>query len=506
MPQKKHFVDYEPVTRSAMPETVDGADRDGWSEVSWSESDSVSSGIGATGSQGEMSASPAAVKAAKNGPTRNQVLKRGHGLSFAGLFLFTVVVYFRPYELFSWLSWATSMAFVIAMLTLIVYVPTQLGLEGNITYRPREVNLALLLLLMAALSVPLSFDRTIAWNAFAEFLKVIVMFIVMVNVVRTEKRLRVMILLALITSCILAAAAVNDYRLGNFMKDLSHNRIRGFIGNLFDNPNDLALHLVTMIPLAVGLLLGARAGLKKLFFAGCTLLIGAGVVATFSRGGFVGLVCVGAVLAWRLSKSNKFLIAAGLPTALVLFVVLAPSGYGTRLATTADESGVARRQELKRSLFVAVHHPLLGIGMNNYPLYSNINRATHNAYTQVASEIGFPAMALYILFLIAPLKGLRRIIRKTSEVRRSSRFYYLAVGLEASLVGYMVCSFFLSVAYLWYLYYLAGYAICYRRLYEASQIEESGQATLRKGTAEEKPSNPNRVPQLESVPTFSLNQ
>src|SRR3989454_6887968 len=168
MPQKKHFVDYEPVTRSAMPETVDGADRDGWSEVSRSESDSVSSGIGATGSQGEMSASPAAVKAAKNGPTRNQVLKRGHGLSFAGLFLFTVVVYFRPYELFSWLSWASSMAFVIAVLTLIVYVPTQMGLEGTLTARPREINLVLLLLVTAMLSIPLAQDKAEAFYGFNE--------------------------------------------------------------------------------------------------------------------------------------------------------------------------------------------------------------------------------------------------------------------------------------------------------------------------------------------------
>ena len=505
MPQKKHFVDYEPVTRSAMPKTVDGADRGGWSGVSGSESNSVSSGIGATGSQGERSASPAAVKAAKNEPTRNQMLKRGHGLSFAGLFLFTVVVYFRPYELFSWLSWATSMAFVIAMLTLVVYVPTQLGMEGNITYRPRDVNLVLLLLLMAALSVPLSFDRTIAWNAFTEYLKVVVMFIVMVNVVRTEKRLKAILLLALITSCVISAAAVNDFRMGIFLRDLARNRIKGSGGNLFDNPNDLALHLVTMVPLAFGMLLGSRGGLKKLFFAGSAVLIIAGVVATFSRGGFVGLVCVGAVLAWRLSKSNKFLIAAGLPITLLLFLLLAPGGYTSRITSTSDDSGMARREELKRSLFVAIHHPLFGVGMNNYILYSDVNHATHNAYTEVASEMGFPAMVIYILFMITPLKGVRRISRETSATRRRSQYYYLAVGLEASLIGYMVCSFFLSVAYLWYVYYLVGYAICFRRLYEASQVEESGHAASLPNTAADKSPNRNRLPDLESRPTFSAN-
>jgi len=494
-------MDYDPVTRSGAPKAFNDTDSDDWTVGSRSNPEVVLGGARGTPALREKPASTAAAKSSQDGKI---TLKRGHVVSFAGLFLFTVVVYCRPYELFSWLSWATSMAFVVAALTLIVYVPTQLGMEGNLTFRPREINLILLLTLGALLSVPFAFDRVVAWGTFTEYLKVIVMFIVMVNVVRTEKRLQVMLLLALVTSCILGAAAVNDYRIGKFMNELSHNRIRGFIGNLFDNPNDLALHLVTMVPLAVGMLLGSRSGLKKLFFAGCAVLISAGVVASFSRGGFVGLVCVAATLAWRLARSNKFLIAAGLPIALLLFILLAPGGYGTRLAMTADESGVARREELKRSLFVAVHHPLLGIGMNNYPLFSNINRATHNAYTQVASEMGFPAMVVYILFLITPLQGLRRIGRETSATRRTSRYYYLAVGLEASLVGYMISSFFLSVAYLWYVYYLVGYAVCFRRLYEVSRVAEG--AALSKGPAVDKSAQRNLAPTLEPAPTLSVNR
>ena len=198
----------------------------------------------------------------------------------------------------------------------------------------------------------------------------------------------------------------------------------------------------------------------------------------FSRGGFIGLVCVSAVLAWRLARSNKFLIIAGLPLVLVAFLLFAPSGYKSRIASTTDDSGIARREELKRSLFVALHHPLFGVGMNNYIIYSDVNHATHNAYTQVASELGFPALFLYIMFLVTPLRGIRRIGRETSDRRRLSGHYYLAVGMEASLIGYMVSSFFLSVAYLWYVYYLVGYAICFRRLYDAGQSEEAHPAIL----------------------------
>ncbi len=44
-------------------------------------------------------------------------------------------------------------------------------------------------------------------------------------------------------------------------------------------------------------------------------------------------------------------------------------------------------------------------------------------------------------------------------------FYFLSIGLQASLVGFMFSSFFGAVAYQWYVYYLVGYAVCLHRLY-----------------------------------------
>jgi hypothetical protein len=47
----------------------------------------------------------------------------------------------------------------------------------------------------------------------------------------------------------------------------------------------------------------------------------------------------------------------------------------------------------------------------------------------------------------------------------------------------MVCSFFASVAYLWYVYYLVGYAVCLRRLYES----ETGKAVVLENQPKESP-------------------
>ena len=335
----------------------------------------------------------------------NWILKNGHSLSFAGIFLFTALVYFRPYEYFPSLFWLSSSAFWVAITTLLIFLPTQLGLEGRITVRPREVNLALLLLAAGALSVPLALNPGIAVNGFIDFLKVVLMFIVMVNVIRSEKRLKMLWILVLLATCTLSIGAINDYHQGRL--GLEGIRIEGVIGGLFDNPNDLALHLVTMIPITLALMFSSRNPFSKILYLICAALITAGVVVTFSRGGFLALSFSVGVFMWKLARRSRLLLGIVGAALIALFMVLAPAGYGTRLSTTQDDSAIARLDDLKRSLFLAVRHPVLGVGMDNYILFSNSNKASHNAYTQVASEMGVAATVFYVLFMIAPLKRLR---------------------------------------------------------------------------------------------------
>jgi O-antigen ligase len=394
------------------------------------------------------------------------LLKSGHAFSFAGLFVFTFLVFFRPYEFSPSLLWLSKSALITATVTLLFFIPTQLGLENRITVRTREINLVLLLLLLVFISVPFALDKFRAWNSFVEYSKVVVMFVVMVNVVRTEKRLKALLVLVMVATVILSVTAINDYRAGNLA--LGGKRIAGVIGGLFDNPNDLALHLVTFFPIVVGLALASRNLVAKLIYAVVAVTVLGGVVVTFSRGGFLALIFVVGTLVWRLAKRNRALVAIVTVLLISLFLILAPGAYRERVVTTNDDSAVARTGELKRSIFLALRHPLFGVGMDNFVLFSDTEHATHNSYTQIASESGLTAGVVYVLFLVAPIMRLRRMPDPGELERKSRPLPYLAIGLQASLIGYMIASFFASVAYLWYVYYLVGYAICVSRLYETS--------------------------------------
>ena len=406
-----------------------------------------------------------AEKPGANGLKEQWIQKRGHAISFAGLFVFTFLVYFRPYELFPTLSWLSKSAMVVALITIAAFVPAQLGLENRITAKPPEVKLIFGLLLTGLLSVPFALNPARAFQSFAEYLKVIVMFVVMVNVLRTPRRLTNLILLVLLASCVLSLGALNDYRLGNLA--LQGRRIAGVIGGLFSNPNDLALHLVTMIPISLGLMLGSRSSFKKCLYFGCAGLLIAGMVATFSRGGFLGFICVIGFLVWKFAPRNRIVFGVVALTVVMATIAIAP-GYRSRLSSINDASAVARTDDLKRSIVVAARHPIFGVGMDNYIIYSNANKTTHNAYTQVAAEMGFIALLIYLAFLVTPFRRLRQIEQATWSAKDKPAIYYLAIGLQASLVAYMVVSFFASVAYLWYAYYLVAYCICVRRVYAGS--------------------------------------
>src|SRR5258705_9847662 len=99
---KDQLPDYEPVRRSrssaAKPVTV------------WSPAVSGISG-NPIGDQVEIPKQSQIPAVEPSEHVRVGLVRRGHFLSYLGLFLFTAVVYFRPYELIPVLRGATTMTF-----------------------------------------------------------------------------------------------------------------------------------------------------------------------------------------------------------------------------------------------------------------------------------------------------------------------------------------------------------------------------------------------------------
>lgn len=395
--------------------------------------------------------------------------RHGHFVTYIGLYLFSILVLFRPYELIGALSFLSFTAFYFALATLIIFLPSQLATEGNLTTFSTEVKAILAMTVLALVTMPIAKDPALAWKIFNDpFIKAVVIFVVMVNVVRTRRRLMGLLWLSLGIGVYLSFTALDMYMNGQFT--VEEYRVGVDVGGMFGNPNEMAMHFVMMTPIAIALGLASKSTLSKLlYFSMAVLFVGANMV-TFSRGGFLGLLAVGAALAWKLGRRQRLNVTLASLVVGGIAILAAPGNYGLRMLSIfipgLDPVGSSdqRRELLERSLLVTARNPW-GIGIGNFPIVGIHNLQSHNAFTQVSAELGLLGLAAYLIFMISPFRKLGAIERTQFDVGKAGWFYYLAIGLQASIIGYMVSSFFASVAYNWFIYYLIAYAVAFRRIY-----------------------------------------
>ena len=417
----------------------------------------------------------------------NWLERNGHTLTYIGLYLFSIVVLFRPYETVPGLGFLSSSAFILAIATLLVYLPTQFSTEGNITIFTTEVKAVSALVFLAIVTLPIAKSPGLAWENFNDiFIKAVLMFVVMVNVLRTRRRLMGLMWLSLMIGVYLSYMALDMYSRGELKSE--GYRVAVEIGGMFGNPNELALHLVMMTPIALVLGIAARNPLMRLVYFGMTFLFVGANFVTYSRGGFLGLLAGAGVLVWKLGRRHRLNVTLASIFIGGLTLLLAPGNYGLRMLSIfipgLDPVGSSdqRRELLERSIIVTLRNPW-GIGIGNFQIVGYHNLVSHNAFTQVSSELGLLGLAAYMIFMISPFRKLGAIERTLDKQNEHGWFYYLSIGLQASIVSYLVSSFFASVAYNWFIYYLIAYAVAFRRIYG---LEKGITGEIRAETLKEK--------------------
>ncbi|MFN0139420.1 MAG: O-antigen ligase family protein [Pyrinomonadaceae bacterium] len=410
------------------------------------------------------------------------LVRNGHFVTFIGLYLFSIMVLFRPYEIVPGLGFLAFTAFYFAIVTLLVYAPSQLAIEGNLTMLSTEVKALLAMTALALITVPIARSPALAWESFNDtFIKAVIIFVVLVNVVRTRRRLMAMLWLSFGIGLYLSVRALQLYQEGTFSVESYRVGISEIEG-MFGNPNEMALHLVMMAPITLALALASKNKLMRIVYVVVTILFVAANTVTYSRGGFLGLLATVLVLAWKLGRKYRLNVTIATVLGGALLMVAAPGNYGLRMLSIfipgLDPVGSsdARREMLERSLLITARNPW-GIGIGNFPIVGIHNHVSHNAFTQVSSELGLLGLVVYLVFMISPFRKLRVIERKCFDADDHNWFYYVSIGLQASIVGYWVSSFFASVAYNWFIYYLIAYAVAFRRIYNLETDAKESEAT-----------------------------
>jgi putative inorganic carbon (HCO3(-)) transporter len=399
-----------------------------------------------------------------------------HWLAFAGVYLFTLMLYARPNDMLPALG-EFPLVKIVAISALLIYIGSKISAGDRLSIWTLEMTMLVVIAALGLLFMPIAVSPQHSMAVLTEvYLKTVIIFILMVNLIDARQRILSLWKLVVVCGAALGLGAIRSYIKGEFtMRGL---RIEGLVGGMFENPNDLATALNLLLPFAIALTVISK-GLARLFFLGCAAILTVGILVTLSRGGFLGLLALCVVLLWKLGRGRrmKTILAAVLICGTLLAVM--PGGYGARITTIfnteQDKTGSAqqRRELMERAASIAISRPIIGVGMGNFHIYSIHDKPAHNAYLEIAAELGVMGLIAYLILIFAPLRSLHRIERQTRGRRSKGAWemYWLSVSIQAAFIAYIVCSLFASIQYLWYLYYTAAYAVALRQIYAAEEME-----------------------------------
>jgi O-antigen ligase len=198
-----------------------------------------------------------------------------------------------------------------------------------------------------------------------------------------------------------------------------------------------------------------------------------------------------------------------IPVLLAVLLTALPPALLQRYATafTSDaavnseamESSRLRKYLLQKSIEISIQNPLFGIGINQFPNYEGSQArargehgawlVSHNSYTQLSSETGFPGLLLVLAATISTFRLLNRLYGYRHRPEPAAKMIAnAAFCLMLSQVVFGVAIFFLAMAYGPNLLILSGFAVSLHRV------------ALRELPQEQRKLNPALQPSLKYAP------
>jgi O-antigen ligase len=252
-------------------------------------------------------------------------------------------------------------------------------------------------------------------------------------------------------------------------------------GGSITNANDLAAHL--LLVLAFLLYVFTSSGKNVVLRLGSLAILFLGfweIAKSGSRGAVVAVLTATVFALVRARTPARIATLIALPALLAIFIAMLPRETLVRYATLFDDkanledtgardSTNARTYLLKSSLLFSLKNPVFGVGPGEFADYEAHDATEagrhaawsvpHNAYAQISSEAGIPAL----IFLMAGLISAFRMLTKTHKrAKLDPRFrdiesvsYFTQLGM----VAFCAASFFLPMAYHFYLPAISGLAI-----------------------------------------------
>lgn len=380
----------------------------------------------------------------------------------AGIMLITrpmlgllLVVFAIPLEDFNELGGGLS---VLKLLSIVVFGAAVVHFlvfrrEEKLVGAPQNWLIALLLAAVVLSNFVAIVPTTTLERTF-KFVRILSLYIVVINVVRTEKDLKSLVWVFLLSGFVCALYGCYSYYFNPAL--LSED---GRVTGTMDDPNEFTGAMVARLPLVLCLLRVEKRKMRRLLLIVGVGIVLFGIVRAESRGGFLALGLALVLFALCQKRRVTWLVIIGL-IALVLLSTM-PLSLQERLGMLLYEdqnldSSLTRRMTYQiYGLQLFGKHPLLGVGISGFAeAYArseyrfwqagSVRRVAHNTYLEILVGTGLIGLLPFMTLLAASLF-------KTWKLANCGHCPpYLAgvsAGLFAGMGGYFLSCLFLSQQY-----------------------------------------------------------
>lgn len=413
--------------------------------------------------------------ATEHPPTHPQQISEPRwSLGFVGVLGYVIVEYMRlpmSYEFFRTIYIAKVVVGVAFLGWLLA--PRLRGGDRSLV---RAMDIAMAALLVGAFCSMLFAEYIgLAWDSYVELLKWALIYLLIARTVTSTWRAKILVFLLLLLNLKLAQAGIRYFYnarayWGNEMIAVREGARAGSTG-FFSNSADYGVAMCVVWPLATMLLFSKPKRLWRILLPVCVGVMLVAIMVCGSRGAVVGAACV-LLVAWLRSprKSAAFLmLILFLPGIFFVIPNASKERFRSVLDYKSDATATSRIIFWKAGLKMFRDHPLLGVGLANFPKmrvaeymdYEGPARAyvPHSIYIQALSELGIagvvPFLALWILSFKMNSKTRKRLLAEDPNNRRSFE-YCFAAGLDLAMVGYLASGAFVAVLYYPHLWVLLG--------------------------------------------------
>jgi putative inorganic carbon (hco3(-)) transporter len=394
----------------------------------------------------------------------------------------------------------------------IVVVPALI--QRFLSSKPRfVVDLPMILMYLFLASILLSsfmaqeFELALGW-VLKYLFEGLLLYTLMVNLVRNAESMRRVVWALLISGSMLASMTLYQELTGNYHQQFGglaqrmleretasietqdqlggHTRTKIRVAHRaqgpIDDPNRYSQMLIVLVPLAWALMRRAPSALGRWVAAGSGLMLLGAIFLTYSRGAFLTLMVMTAMI--TLLRGVKLVHIAACILAFIIGVSIFVPGYTERITTLWGVQGLVseetnygpdavqrgRATEMLAAWNVFRDYPVLGVGPGQFAKVYSLEymstgynmrrivetRRAHSLILEMLAETGAIGVGIFLAIIFVLIRRLYGLwtMRKVTDPEAAD----FGLAFILSITGYMGTALFLQLSYQRYYWFLIAMA------------------------------------------------